>query len=141
MKKTNPFDPMTFGTETTKRFAARRFCVEGTKQMLERECKKKLIGSGVQKLATMGAAKAGSKLASRAMTSVVKCGGNPLLIVADAVEIGLEYKTGSKALARGSSLAIYAGVGAATGGPVGAAVGVALWGVGQAISGLCSKLF
>jgi hypothetical protein len=59
---------------------------------------------------------------------------NPVLVVADMAELAVEKTTGSREAGCAVSFTVYVGTGAATGGPVGAAVGAGLWGVGQLVS-------
>lgn len=64
----------------------------------------------------------------------VKGALNPVLVAADFAEVAVEKATGSHEAGCAVSLTVYVGTGAVTGGPLGAAVGAGLWGVGQVVS-------
>jgi len=65
-----------------------------------------------------------------------KGAANPAFIAADLLEYGVEHATRNKPLAKGSSLVAYAGIGAACGGPPGAAIGAVSWGFSQLVGSL-----
>jgi hypothetical protein len=90
--------------------------------------------------------KEGAKVAARTISkaagkAVAKTAGNPLMFIADGVEIATEYgarefgcdKTTAKTVGKGAGLAASVGIGGAIGGPVGAVAGVAVWGFGELI--------
>jgi len=87
--------------------------------------------SGIRHGAALVAKKVGSKAIARGATTLAKA--NPAFIAGDVMEVGVEALTGSKNAGRATSAAIYIGAGAAVGGPVGAGVAAAVWGVGQAL--------
>ena len=82
-------------------------------------------------------AKEAMKRSSRQIGKKIATGtANPMFIVGDVAEMGVEKITGSKEAGQATSLAVYAGSGAALGGPAGAAVGVGCWVFGQCIDAI-----
>ena len=113
----------------------------GVVQVLDAQVATRLAArEGTRALAREGARKLAQERATLAVRAgartAMKTAANPLLLVGDVVEFGIERTTGDKVVAKGTSAAVYVGVGAATGGPAGAAVGAVLWGVGQLVDAL-----
>lgn len=93
--------------------------------------RKNSMRSSIRNGATLAAKKFGSKALTRGVTTMAKA--NPAFIAGDVMELGVEAFSGSKNAGRAASAAVYLTAGAAVGGPVGAGVAAAVWGVGQAI--------
>ena len=102
------------------------------KELIARQATRATVSKGAQYMLKEGTKQA----ATQGVKQLAKTAGCPMLIAGDIAEIGVERLSGSKNAGRATSLAVYAGTGAAMGGPVGAAGAVAIWGLGQAVSAL-----
>jgi len=84
-------------------------------------------------------AKEAVKQSGRAIGKKIATGAaNPMFIVGDVAEVGVEKITGSKEAGQATSFAVYVGSGAVVGGPVGAGVGAGCWAIGQCIDAIWS---
>ena len=106
-------------------------------QVVGRYAGRELVQQGGVFIAKEAAKKAGRQVGKQ----IVKGAGNPMFIVGDLAELGVEAMTDSKVAAKGTSLGIYVCAGAAVGGPAGAAVAAGCWGFGQCVGVLIDKAF
>ena len=106
---------------------------------------REIIGKFVAKTITREGGKQVAKVAAK---STIKTAANPVGIVSDIAQTGLEavgYKKLGRTVGIGGNIASGAMVGGAVGGPAGAAVGALLgfgvWGVGQVTGKLVDRAF
>ena len=106
---------------------------------------REMIGKFVVKTITREGGKQVAKVATK---SAIKTAANPVGIVSDITQTGLEavgYKKLGRTVGIGGNIASGAMVGGAVGGPAGAAVGALLgfgvWGVGQVTGKLVDRAF
>ncbi|MBM4290265.1 MAG: hypothetical protein FJ138_01495 [Deltaproteobacteria bacterium] len=119
----------------------RRLCCAAVKTA-GRELSKVLIKEGVKE-GTRLAAREGVKAAGKTVGKTLVKGGG-LMIAADAAQIAVEHLGGNlglnqeeaKTAGRAVGCGAHVAIGAACGGPVGAVVGAAVWGLGEVIGGL-----
>lgn len=109
----------------------------------------KTVSGGVKGQARKAAAKYGARVVSKHVSkaagkSVLRAASSPWLLAADAGELATEAvltragcdATTTKVVSKGVGLGGSVAIGAAVAGPVGAAAGAALWGVGELVGSL-----
>ena len=127
-KKSMPADL----TPRTKKVAAKK-----TVQTVASHVAAKEVGETVTKVVVQAGAKAGAKTFAKGLS-------NPWLLVADGVDLGVRKACEScgideddaRVVGKASGLSASIAIGATVGGPVGAAAGFVLWGIGEGIAKL-----
>jgi len=101
-----------------------------------------VASKSLAKVATRFFAKIGAKFATKAVTRAA----TPLLFVSDAAQLAVELGTSrlgatpknAEIAGRATGCASSVGIGALVGGPIGAAVGLGIWALGEAVGEWCS---
>ncbi len=101
-------------------------------QFTSRVAGRKAIQHGGEYIAKHAVKKAGRKLGEKVVTGAA----NPMFIVGDIAEVGVEKITGSKPAGQATSFAVYVGSGTVMGGPVGAGIGAGCWAIGQCMDAI-----
>ena len=101
-------------------------------QFASKAAGRKAIQKGGEFIAKEAVKRSGRELGKKIATGAA----NPMFIVGDIAEVGMEKITGSKEAGQATSFAVYVGSGAAVGGPVGAGVAAGCWAIGQCIDAI-----